>query len=168
MEPQPPTILALPQDKDVLAALGAVSVRHGQLEYILRMTVGTLVGVSQTEAFGATAKQGSQELRTRLLKLAKRRFGDGKPLVLLQALLHRAELASQQRNELIHNLWAQVLDGDTVVLGREHKPSTAPSATELEILAEEIHSITFELIKARQEGFLRAAISDGVGCSRDG
>lgn len=159
MEPQPCAIFGLPQDPAILAGLGTVTIRHGQLDYILRMTICSIVGISKEDALNATAAQMSGQLRKQIRKLAERRFGESKTLILLDALLNRAKSASRRRNELIHNLWARELDGDTLLTDRDRKWSPAPTVGELEALATDIHAITFDFIKARQDGFLFSALA---------
>jgi hypothetical protein len=157
MEEGRDAVFGLPQDKRVLEALGAVSIRHGQLDYILRMTVCSIAGVSKDVALNATARQGSGDLRDRIRKLAKRRFGESETLVLLDALLTRARCASERRNELIHSLWARELDGDALVADEDHRLLPAPNPADIDAIANEIDAITYELIKARQDGFLYIA-----------
>ena len=93
----------LPRDKKVLAALGTIALRHGQLENAMKMVIKDLAGVSKQDALDATAMQSSRELRDRIRKLAKQRIGEGPALVQLDALLHRAKLAADKRNELLHS-----------------------------------------------------------------
>ena len=54
----------LPDDQQVLAAIGKIALRHGQLDYVLKMAVRSLTGVSIDEALDATERQLSRELRT--------------------------------------------------------------------------------------------------------
>jgi hypothetical protein len=91
--------------KKILAAIGAIALRHGQLDNALRMTIKDLTGVDQTEALDATVRDGSGELRERIRKLARQRLGDGAALVRLQALLTRVRRATDKRNELMHAVW---------------------------------------------------------------
>ena len=159
MELQPCVTFQLPKDQTVLAAIGTVTIRATDLDYMLRMTVASIAGITEQEALDATARQRSHELRVRVRKLAKRRFGESNTLLLLDALLTRARKASERRNELIHNLWAQELDGDLLVRDDNRKWSPAPSAANLEALTEEFAAITLDIVKARQEGFLFAALA---------
>jgi hypothetical protein len=163
MELQPPVIFGLPEDPAVLEALGTVTIRHGQLDYILRMTVCSISGTSKEDALNATSRQTSGALRDRIRKLAKRRFGESKTLVQLDALLNRARCASERRNELVHNLWARELDGGSLIAGHDHELSPAPTAAELRTLASDFNTIAVDFIKARQEGFLFSALAQPVG-----
>ena len=73
--------LDIPTDSALLAAVGKVALRHGQLDYVLRMTVKSILKLSIRDALDATDRQGSRGLRDRVRKLAKKRFGEGDTLV---------------------------------------------------------------------------------------
>ena len=68
-------IMAYPEEP-FLVAIGKIAIRHGQLDYSLKMTVRTLAGISITEAVDATDRQSSSALRDRVHKLARKRFGE--------------------------------------------------------------------------------------------
>lgn len=157
MEQAHVVVFALPQDQSILAALGAVTIRSGQLDYCLRMTICSITDIGRDAVFTATARQSSSALRDRVRKLAKRRFGESQTLLLLDALLSRARCATEKRNQMIHCLWAHEIDGDPVIADHDHKFSEAPSAADIEALASEIETITYDFIKARKEGFLCSA-----------
>ena len=150
--------LGLPNDKDVLAAFGAITLRHGHLDYVLKMTIGSLAGISVEEALDATLYEGSRALRDRIKKLAKQKLGEGEALLKLQALLERAKRVSDKRNEFVHSLWAHELDGSPVIRTDDHKFVSVPAVAELEGLAGDISLITNELNIARLEGFLFEAL----------
>src|ERR1700733_7993586 len=101
--PAPALVFHVPDDLQFLAAWARVSIRHAHLEYSLRMMVRTLEGLSIQEALDATAHTGPGKLRKRILKLARRRLGDGAALIRLQAILERSRQASERRNVLLHN-----------------------------------------------------------------
>ncbi len=42
--------LDIPTDPNLMAAVGKVPLRHGQLDYVLRMTVKSILGLSVREA----------------------------------------------------------------------------------------------------------------------
>ena len=62
---------ALPEDPQVLAAVGKIALRHGQLDYALKMAVRSLAGITIREAIDATARQSSRDLRERVRRLAR-------------------------------------------------------------------------------------------------
>ena len=55
----------VPDDKDLLAAYGELSLRHEHLTHILRMTIKTLADLEVSEALDATAYDGAARLRDR-------------------------------------------------------------------------------------------------------
>ena len=148
----------LPEDEQLLAAIGRISLRHGQLDNQLRMLVKDLTGVSKEEALNDTQREGSTQLRERVRKLAKTRLGDGEALVRLQSLLERSSRVSLKRNELIHWVWGTKLDGGTMVRVDDHTFQPAPTIAELEIVEESIAAIIDEVVTARMSGFLAIAM----------
>ena len=69
----------VPEDQELLAALGEVAVRHEQMNHILKMTIKSLADLTPAEAIAATAYESSRQIRDRIRKLSKKRLGDGKP-----------------------------------------------------------------------------------------
>jgi len=150
----------VPQDQQLLAALGEVTLRHEHLNHILKMTIKSIARLSPTEAIDATQYDGSRTLRERIRKLARQKLGEGEPLLKLQALLTRARRLTEQRNELTHGLWAKELDGDPGVMGAPGELRPLPSVNELKSLANELEALTKELNLARLEGFLKIALEE--------
>ena len=149
----------IPGDEAVLAAVGKIALRHGQLDYILRMTVKTVAGLSLKDGIDATARLGSRERRERIRKRARQRLGEGQPLLMLEAILQRAAKATEKRNRLLHSLWAHELDGEPVIRDEDdHTFRGIPTAAELEAVAASLEAITSELNTARLDGFLSAAL----------
>lgn len=152
--------MALPQDTGVLAAIGKIALRHGQLDYSLKMAVKTLANLPIDEAINGTQRQGSRDLRERVRRLAKKRIGESGALVRLDAILERARRTTERRNELLHGLWAHELDGDPVLRtdGTEFGP--VPTIVELEALADELEAVAKDLTFARLDGFLHEALAN--------
>jgi hypothetical protein len=76
----------------------------------------------------------------------------------LDALLQRAQLVTDRRNDFIHSLWSTNAQGDPVIRDDEHQGQPIPSAVLLNELAEEIHDIAADLNLARLDGFLAEAL----------
>jgi hypothetical protein len=151
--------LHIPDDPSVVAAVGRIALRHGQLDYILRMTIKTLGGLSIQDALDATARLGSRDLRERIRKLARQRLGEGAPLLHLEAILQRAAKATDRRNHLLHTLWAHELDGAPVIRDEDnHTFRTIPTSGELDAVAGTLAKIATELNMARLDGFLSEAL----------
>ena len=82
---------SLPQDPQVLAAIGAVGVRHGQLDNAVRMTVKSISGIGLEPALDATEGMTSHKLRQLIRKMARKKLGDASnSYLLLAAFLTRA------------------------------------------------------------------------------
>lgn len=152
----------VPADKDLLAAIGKVALRHEHLNHILRMTIKTLARLEIAEALDATAYDSSAQLRERIKKLARQRLGEGEPLLKLQALLERCKRATEKRNDLIHSVWGKELDGEPARKGLGDEWLPLPTVEELNGLAEVILQITSQLNEARLEGFLHEALTQKV------
>lgn len=149
----------IPEDKDLLAAVGEVALRHEHMNYVLRMTIKTLARLSVGEAVDATARDGSASLRDRVRKLARQRLGEGEPFLKLQALMERCKRATDRRNDLVHGVWARELDGKAIRRNSSHGWQDVPSVAEMRSLAAEIAALTNELNHERFEGFLHEALS---------
>jgi hypothetical protein len=148
----------LPDDPALLAAMGAVAVRHGHLEFVLRRTVKTLTRVTPEQGDNATEDDSASVLDQRIRRLARAAWGEGRDLVLLQDILVRAKRASKRRNELMHGLVAQVLDGDPMHHARDVGWRDLPTVSEVQALADTIWTIAVELNSARLEGFIAEAM----------
>jgi hypothetical protein len=148
----------VPQDKELLSALGVVTLRHEHLNHILKMTIKTLLNLTPEEALDATRYEGSRSLRMRINKLAKKKLGEGEALLKLQALLGRAERLTEKRNQLIHGLWAEELDGDPGIYSAPGELLPLPNVDDLTKLAGEIEKLTLDINQSRLEGFLKEAL----------
>lgn len=148
----------VPEDKDLLAAYGELSLRHEHLTHILRMTIKTLARLEVSEALDATAYDGATRLRDRIKTLAKQRLGEGEALLKLQAILERCKRATEKRNDLIHSVWGKELDGEPFRRGNDHSWQPLPTVDELKTLGEEILKLTESLNHARLTGFLAEAL----------
>ncbi len=150
----------VPEDKELLSAIGIVTLRHEHLNHILKMTIKSIAGLSPSEASYALKYEGSRSLRKRINKLARKELGDSKALLKLQAVLGRAEGVTDKRNKYIHSIWAKELDGDPGIMGVSGQLKPLPTIKELEELSKEIEEITKELNQARLEGFIFDALND--------
>lgn len=151
----------LPDDPELLAAIGAVTLRHSQLDHILRMTIKSFLGVTVEQGLDATNELGSSHLRETIKTLAKQRFPVEALRLQVGALVGKAKRATNKRNELIHNVWA--LDKSTdmfaaVVKKTDHLWHPPPTVDELKELEEEIAAVIGELNVARLRGWLHDAL----------
>jgi len=154
----------MPADEQLLAAVGRVSLRHGYLDLMLKRIVMQLAGLSLSEAESALQFESSSALRDLARKLSGRRFGRAAVATLkIKALLADCELATEQRNRLIHRDWALDTMFNQVMLmsfyRQEHWP--VPDAHELNGLADSIYALARQCEDALGEGgFLHAAIAE--------
>jgi hypothetical protein len=147
----------LPSSK-VLAALGRMTINHGFLDTVLKGAVMTLAGLSSEEADDALQYEGSRAMREMTKKLAVSRLGKTNLATLkLAAILNRCARLTDKRNAYIHSLWI-VTPGEPTQLFGTGMPAKAPSATEINELADDLFDISKELHVARNSGFLRAAL----------
>lgn len=149
----------IPEDPILLAAFGEVALRHEHLVHILRMLIKTLADLDVNEALDATAFDGASVLRERIRKLAKQRLGEGQALLKVQALVERCRRATDKRNEYVHSVWAQELDGEAMRRDTNHQWQPIPTVVELNALSRELLALTQELNHARLEGFIFEALA---------
>lgn len=154
----------MPEEPELLAALGRVSIRHGFLDHILKHTIKTLSGLTIHEADSALAYDGSGALRDLVKKLATQKFGKASGVTLrLRAMLADCERLTGERNRLIHNLWAREMDGEPLLLAAGSSVPV-PSAGELNQLADEIFALAGTINTSRFEGgFLFDALKQKDG-----
>ena len=153
-------IFAVPDDPKIVEAMGLIAVRHAQLDYVLRMMVKSLGGVTIKQALDATFRTGSGQLRDRVKRLAKRRLGEGNALIRLDATLRECERVTSTRNDIMHNIAAQEVDGAGGVMVRDdnHQWKPLPSLQELQETANELTRLAGELNDARLNGYLKDAM----------
>lgn len=149
----------VPEDKELLAAYGELSLRHEHLTHILRMTIKSLADLEVTEALDATAYDGAAKLRDRIKTLARQRLGEGEPLLRLQALLERCRRATEKRNDFIHSVWGKEVDGEAFRRTNDHSWQPLPTVGELNSLGKDILVLTNQLNEARLMGFLAEALA---------
>jgi hypothetical protein len=148
----------MPDDPELLAAYGRVTVAHAQLDHFLQMTVKTVAEVEVREALLATRRQGAGELRVRIRTLAKRRLGEGEALVRLDAILREAEIATRDRNSYVHDPLAVDEEGVWVATGDDANLKVPPTVQQLKELATRITDVGRRLNYARLNGWLREAL----------
>lgn len=150
----------IPEDKEVQSALGVLVVRHGHLEYLLRLTVKSLLQLPIHEALTQTNKKGVKALREKIEKEAKERLRQGIALDKLLDFLKRSWEASDKRNIFVHNLWASERGGPLMIQNDDFSWSRPPSSREIEDLSRKIQTITHELNKDRKNGDLSEALKN--------
>ena len=146
--------LELPKDHELLIAAGRVALRHGQLEYMLRLVVKTLAGLTINEAMDATREHKNWEVRDEIKKLISQKTKDRSLILKARALLGESGRLSDRRNELLHKPWAIGEDGTVVVKSADHAWVHGTSTKDLNGLADQILELVVKLNHARLHGFI--------------
>jgi hypothetical protein len=147
-------------DPDHLAAVGGVSICHGHLDHMLRMTIKSLSDLPLGEALLATERDSSAELRDTIKRLGKTQLGKGTvPFLKLCAILEKCRQVTERRNEIVHAIVGTELDGVHVVKTRSNDWEDLPSLEKINALAVEIQRVAYELNEARRHGFLQEALA---------
>jgi len=144
----------------LLAEFGRIGVLHSHLDYILKMTLRSLTGVSIEEIRLATNYEGSSSLRGRIKKIARKRVGDGAVLIKLQALMERCKQVTAKRNALVHGVYATERFGEPIMSGPDWSWIAQPTLKELQALSVEIERLTNEINDARFRGYLADALKE--------
>ncbi len=158
-------IFHVPEDKELLAEIGVVTLRHEHLNHILKMTVRSIEDMSIKEALDELKYKGTSYLRRRIEDSVKEKLGDSETLLKFQAILDRVKSVTEKRNKIIHGLWAKELDGDPGIIEYFEDfedLSPLPTVDDLKNLGKEIEETTKKLNEARLDGgFLKEALKGG-------
>ena len=147
-----------PDDPDWLAAYGKVAAHSALLDLVMSMTIKSITEVSVENALRATRRTTAWALRERVRKLAKDRLGDGPAFIELEAILCLAEEWAEERNSLIHSVFARDEAGNPIIQDPVRGHLTIPTVKELETLASQIEHVHGMLNLSRLKGSLRAAL----------
>jgi len=148
------TKLRPPENKELLAAVGVVAIAHGQLEYILRMIVRTLGGLSITEALDAMQFKPMIEVRKEIRRLFSELTNDAALRLKMDALLERVRKESEQRNQLLHRPWALDQENQPLMKDEYHQWGPTPNIEKFNKLSERIYDLIREMNEARFAGFI--------------
>jgi hypothetical protein len=148
----------VPNDKELLAALGELSLRHEHLNYMLRMTIRTFTQQEVEQVLLETKNKGSIYLRKRIEELAVLKLGEGEVLCQLRQLLDRCRLETEKRNALLHSIWGKELDGDSLRRDGAEEWQALPTVQELKKMIGDLVVLREDLIHARFSGFLTEAL----------
>ena len=156
-----PYIMVVPcvPDAATLQALGIVSVRYGQLEYALRMTVKSLTGLDVREALDSTRFTSAKALRERILAKARKKLSEQRDVDALANLIDRTAAMTLRRNDVLHGFYARELDGESRLFANDTWQAV-PTPDELTALAAQIAGITDEIQDARLNGLLAEALRE--------
>ena len=146
--------------RDLLAAIGEVSLRHEQMHHALKMMIKSLANLKPAEAIAAIGYDGAMQLRKDIQKLARKVLSIGTPYYKVRAMLTVCEKLTEERNTLIHGLWAEKENGETHIRDIDGTSRPLPTAEQLKHLADEMAKITHVMHRERLKGFLAKALAE--------
>jgi hypothetical protein len=135
-------------DDEILRELGRLQVRHSHLDHTLRLTIKRMLGISiddpgyWNETRGMTAV-----LRDRARELIDERYRDDDDTSgILNKVLDDAEVATTQRNRLLHSVWMKAPGSQPVLHDRDnvlkmHVGFQLPSVEEIAGVSERIQRV---------------------------
>lgn len=147
-------VVGVPEDPDLLCAIGRVTAAHANLELVLKMCVKSLAGLSVKEAMLAYDRANTSEVRECIRKLFRQSSDDEKLRCKLLALLGEAKKIAEDRNNLIHRPWAISKSGDLLSPDEERIWTDPPAPAELDNLAKRISDLACRLNYERLHGFI--------------
>ena len=145
-------LLEIPDDEPLLAAAGRVAFAHGHLELALARTIKTLTNLSLADADSATRGKKSWELRKRIEELFKQHTKDRVLWTRLDAIMGECVRVSEERNHLIHSVWGRNDDDVLIIHSKSQGQTRAPTAAELNKLAQDIENLVALILNERREG----------------
>jgi hypothetical protein len=159
MSPQRHPVIdtTMPEDKDLQAAGGRVAIRHGQLDHVLRMMLRSIDDITAEEAWSRTGRMTSGLLCQCVRKAAKAAIGEAEAFLQIDALLIEAASATDERNKLMHALWAAGDIGEQQYRPRGHR-EPVPTPFQLDAIANRLDAVAGRLNHARRHGLLKEAL----------
>jgi len=135
-------------DDDILRELGRLQVRHSHLDHTLRLAIKRMLGISIDDPGYWNETRGmAKELRDRARKLIAERYSDDDNMAgTLNQVLDDAEVATTQRNRLLHSVWMKAPGGEPVLHDRDntlkmHVGFKLPSVGEVASVSERVERI---------------------------
>lgn len=153
------SVMRLPTDDAVLKAVGQVAIAHGHLEYVIRMTIRSLIGMTVTQALDATQYVSMRDLRDYVRKLFQKKTTDRELRLRMNALLTEAERLTDSRNGLIHRTWGESPDGTLVIKGDDHSFGPSPTVEELNEIVTNIYDLIRRINNERMYGFIDQVVN---------
>ena len=154
-------VFQLPQNEALQAAVGRVAMAHASLEYLLRLTIKSITRKPFGDSLASTRRNMSKRLRNKILKLAKEKRFDSDTTQKLADLVFDVGALSEERNHILHRLWAELTEGDIRVSDENdklHPLDISAEIAKLNNLADRIWAMVGKLNRARRKGWLRDAI----------
>jgi hypothetical protein len=140
------------------APVGRIAIRHGQLDQMLRMTLKSIDDITTEEAWSRTGRMTSGLLCQCVRKAAKAAIGEGDAFMQIDALLIEAAGATEEINKIMHALWTFGEDGEHQNRPRGGPRQPAPTAFQLDVIANRLNAVAERLNHARRHGLLKEAL----------
>lgn len=158
-----------PEDPELLAAVGALAIRHAHLDHALIGAIKTLAGLSMPDANQRYGSRGSEQLRLEVHRVARLALGEGDELLKMEDFLGRCESASHRRNRFMHAIWYKDHYTDELGLFYRMQEGPVPTAQEVLDLKAEVEALASEIWRARTSGYIANAMltaARGIGQAR--
>jgi hypothetical protein len=135
----------IPSDRELLAAIGELSIRHEKLNYTLRLTIKSLGSEGLEIVMRKTKYWGSTKLRNEIHERAKKILKK-KELEAILKLIKTCESVTIKRNDLIHSLFTKKKTDEKLrIRNSTGRSSPAPNAKEVLMLSQKIESVADSL-----------------------
>lgn len=126
-------------DDEIALTVGRITIRHGQLDHVMRLAIKRMLGISIDDPGYASATKGmSKDLREKVMKRASERYVDEpEKLELMESLLDQAESVTRIRNRLTHSVWMQV-EGQPPMMYDKDGRYSIPTIGELQVIERQL------------------------------
>lgn len=159
--------LKLPDDHELLQALGRLMASTGAHELSLRRTIKTLTGMSLTDGDIVTGKLNFHDCHAHIKAILHSREINDKELQLINNLLKQSEKLRKKRNNQAHAIWI-VDDNDQLrnyrprknakdISDRNSRLDQPPTPEKINATANDIMTLVGEIEKARLGGAIAQA-----------
>jgi hypothetical protein len=148
-------VLTIPNQPDLLEALGRLAMAHTHLEVILKYTFKTLSGLPLQDALAQVSKNRTSYVRKRIRRLFLEKNPTREEIAQLELMLERAKALSAKRNELFHGAWSESPAGEPLMKSERANWGPAPTSAEVECLATALVELGEQLNYERLHGFIR-------------
>jgi hypothetical protein len=142
--------------------VGKIVIRHGHLDYVLRLTIKSLLKISIFDPlFKQETDKMSSMLRARIKELTPTKLAGHKDVLdELLAQIDRAEKLTELRNGIVHGVWARNKGGGAVKLRdtKNDKLHPMPTVKQLRLAERDIDELWRELNRSRLNGKLKQAL----------
>lgn len=142
--------------------VGKIVIRHGHLDYVLRLTIKSLLKLSVFDPlFRTETDRMSGQLRERIRQLAPAKLAAHEDVVSeLLSQMDRAKVLTELRNSIVHGVWSRNKLGGPVKLRdtRNDQLNSMPTVKQLKLAERDIDELLRDLNRSRLSGKLKQAL----------